>query len=87
MLGGNGSIKGDAMAPSDASLLSIQLDEHHTPETNGRMAVCRRCGFRTSSESNSRHAADQTHQAEAGRWLENQALVSRIAKSRGLLGS
>ena len=37
------------MTPSEALHLAAQLDEHHTPETNGRIPVCRRCGARTDS--------------------------------------
>jgi hypothetical protein len=36
------------MAVSEASRLGTRLDEDHIPETSGRMAVCRRCGFRTT---------------------------------------
>ncbi|HEY1465590.1 MAG TPA: hypothetical protein VGF11_00940 [Acidimicrobiales bacterium] len=86
MLESDHLIKGDLMAPSDASHVSIQLDEDHAPETNGRMPVCRRCGFRTEETSN-RHAATDGHQAKAGQWLDNQALASRVAKARGVLGS
>jgi hypothetical protein len=78
--------KGDLMAPSDTSQVSLLLDEDHAPETNGRMPVCRRCGFRTEEASN-RHAATDEHQAKAGRWLDNQALAGRVAKARGVLGS
>ncbi|HEX3795338.1 MAG TPA: hypothetical protein VG226_07645 [Acidimicrobiales bacterium] len=74
------------MAPSNASQVSIQLDEDHAPETNGRMPICRRCGFRTE-ENRSRHAATDEHQAKAGRWLDSQALAGRVAKARGVLGS
>jgi len=35
------------MASSEASYVGSQLDEHHAPETNGRMSVCRRCGTST----------------------------------------
>ena len=79
-------IKGDLMAPSDVSLLSIQLDEDHAPETNGRMTVCRRCGFRTE-ETSSRHAATEEHKVKAGRWLDNQALATRMAQSRRVPGA
>jgi hypothetical protein len=86
MLESDHLIKGDLMAPSDASQVSIQLDEDHAPETNGRMPVCRRCGFRTE-ETSSRHAATDEYQAKVGQWLDSQALASRVAKARGVLGS
>ena len=79
-------IKGDLMAPADTSQISIRLDEDHVPETNGRMPICRRCGFRTEETSN-RHAATDGHQAKVGQWLDSQALASRMAKARGVLGS
>jgi hypothetical protein len=31
----------------EALQLASRLDEHHAPETNGRMSVCRRCGAQT----------------------------------------
>lgn len=74
------------MAPSDPSHVSIRLDQDHAPETNGRMPVCRRCGFRTE-ENTTRHAATDEHQAKADRWLDSQALANRVAKARGVLGS
>jgi hypothetical protein len=79
-------IKGDLMAPSDVSKLSTQLDQDHAPETNGRMTVCRRCGVRTE-ETSSRHEATEELQVKAGRWLDSQALASRVAQSRRVPGA
>jgi hypothetical protein len=77
--------KGDIMAASEASRLGTQLDEDHVPETNGRMAVCRRCGFRTAGVRSDRHAPVEAQEAKANRWLDAQALASRVAKARGAL--
>ena len=38
---------GRTMVTADSAQTGIHLDEHHVPETNGRMSVCRRCGAQT----------------------------------------
>ncbi len=77
--------KGDIMAASEASRLGAQLDEDHVPETNGRMAVCRRCGFRTAGAMSDRHALVEAQEARATRWLDSQVQARRLAKSKGAL--
>lgn len=77
--------KGDIMAGSEASQLGTRLDEDHVPETNGRMAVCRRCGFRTAGKTSDRHAPVEAQEARANRWLDAQARARRVATSRGTL--
>ncbi len=72
------------MAASDASL-GVRLDEDHLPETNGRMAVCRRCGFRTAGMRSDRHAPVDGQEAKAKRWLDAEAHARRVAKARGAL--
>ncbi len=75
--------QGDIMAASEASRLGARLDEDHVPETNGRMAVCRRCGFRTAGVTSDRHAPVEAQEARANRWLDTQAQARRVAKARG----
>jgi hypothetical protein len=71
------------MAPLDPSQLSARLDEHHHPETNGRMSVCRRCGFRTEGELGSeQHVSAEQRPAQALRWLDGQARLGQIAHAK-----
>lgn len=71
------------MAASEAAQLGAQLDEDHAPETNSRMAVCRRCGFRTEGPSSERHAPVDVRADRASRWLGAQSQARRVAKARG----
>jgi hypothetical protein len=61
--------------------LGIRLDEHHLPETNGRMAVCRRCGAFTDGPSGN-HAPRERQLAQATQWLDTQSRINRIAGAR-----
>jgi hypothetical protein len=65
-------------APSEVSRTGAQLDEHHAAQTNGRMAVCQRCGMATDGPAG-RHAPHEKQLEKAARWLDAQALSSRIA--------
>jgi hypothetical protein len=62
--------------------LGARLDEDHAPETNGRMAVCRRCGFRTAGATNDLHALIEAEEARANRWLDAQVHARRVEKAR-----
>jgi hypothetical protein len=65
--------------PSTAAWnLGAQLDAHHHVETNGRMAVCRRCGGVTDGPEGHRHAPHDRQLVQVGQWL---ALI-RTAPSR-----
>ena len=44
-----------ALLPEGETVTGSQLDEHHAPETNGRMSVCRRCGSQTDSPAGQQH--------------------------------
>jgi hypothetical protein len=65
--------------------LGSRLDEDHAPETNGRMPVCRRCGFRTTGATSDVHALIEAEEARANQWLDAQAQVRRVAKGRDAL--
>jgi len=58
--------------------LGAQLDDHHHVETNGRMAVCRRCGGVTDSPDGHRHAPHDRQLTQIGQWLA----VTRTARTR-----
>lgn len=59
--------------------LGVQLDQHHPVETNGRMAVCRRCGGVTDSAEGHRHVPNDRQLTQIGHWLA----VTRSALTRG----
>jgi len=71
------------MATPEAAALGQRLDEDHYPQTNGRMAVCRKCGFRTTGDMADAHAPVEGQEARANRWLDVQARANRIAVVRG----
>jgi hypothetical protein len=64
--------------------VGTRLDEHHTPETNGRMSVCRKCGAQTTGPVGGRHAPQERHEARSDEWLANQSQIRRIDRARGL---
>jgi len=74
---------GETDALEDLAALELlqtaaQLDEHHAPETNGRMAICRRCGMQTVGPTGG-HAPRAPQLAQAKRWLAGQSITQRIA--------
>ncbi len=75
------------MAASEESSMGTQLDQDHLPETNGRMAVCRRCGFRTAGVTSDRHAPIGAQEAKATQWLDGQAHARRVTKAKRALNT
>ena len=71
------------MASPEALQLGARLDEHHLPETNGRIAVCRRCGGRTDSPLGGKHVPDERQLARIVAWLDAQSRIGRIARVNG----
>ena len=67
------------------SAVGARLDEHHAPETNGRMAVCRRCGTQTDSPEGRQHVPSERQLTRSSDWLEKEGRASRIDKARYLL--
>jgi hypothetical protein len=63
--------------------MGSRLDSHHTPETNGRMSICRRCGAQTDGPEGL-HIPDERQLERALRWLDAESLSRGIerAKSR-----
>ena len=74
---------GEIVASPEALQMGSRLDEHHAPETNGEMSVCRRCGARTDSPKG-RHLPDERQLDRALRWLDAQSLSGGIDKRRGV---
>lgn len=65
------------LSPAAASI-AARLDADHVPETNGRMAICRRCGTRTDGPSGN-HMPSEQQLAQTDHWLDIRALATRIA--------
>jgi hypothetical protein len=65
--------------------LSERLDQDHAPETNGRMAVCRRCGFRAESKTGEHHVLVDGQQTRVQSWLGGRATANRLTKAREAL--
>jgi hypothetical protein len=74
------------MASPAALQLGARLDKHHLPETNGRIAVCRRCGGRTDSPLGRKHVPDERQLARIIAWLDAQSRINRIARVNGSTG-
>ena len=72
------------MVSPEAQQLGSRLDEHHAPETNGWMSVCRRCGAQTDGPKG-RHLPNERQLERALHWLDKQSQSGRIdrARSRG----
>lgn len=68
------------MSEPDTSELGARLDEHHTPETNGRMAICRRCGGVTDGPEG-RHNPHACQIDRLAGWLEGQSRLAGIARA------
>lgn len=73
------------MTSSEVSDVGSRLDEHHPPETNGRMAVCRRCGALTDTPKGDHHKPDERQLVRSSEWLDRQASAIRLERSLALL--
>ena len=71
-----------AIVSSHVSLLGARLDEDHLPETNRRMAVCRRCGAQTESPLGRHHVPHEKRLMRAEQWLDAQVRIRRIDRTR-----
>lgn len=72
------------MISAESSQVGIQLDEHHAPETNGRMSVCRRCGALTDSPMGMNHAPHPSQVDRSNQWLIAQSRLRQIDRAREL---
>jgi hypothetical protein len=70
------------MVPSDPRDVGVRLDEHHPPETNGRMSVCRRCGFRTDGPEGLHHHPSGRQEGPSEGWLVAQVHLTSIEHAR-----
>lgn len=67
--------------------VAAQLDQHHLPETNGRIPVCRRCGARTDSPTGSHHVLSEGRASRWSDWLTAQSRLLDIEHSKLLRGT
>ena len=74
------------MSTASASQAGSQLDDHHEPETNGRMAVCRRCGSQTDSPAGRHHMPAERQVIRSGEWLVAQSKIRQIDHMREARG-
>jgi hypothetical protein len=70
------------MTSSESLRVAADLDEHHAPETNQRIAVCRRCGARTDGPTGSHHVLQESQVSKSREWLSAQSRLRDIANSR-----
>ena len=70
------------MVSLEATQISARLDQDHLPETNGRMAVCRRCGARVDNPLGHHHLASEGQLARSHQWLDAQARLRHIKRER-----
>jgi hypothetical protein len=75
---------GGIMISNDTSHLATQLDEHHAPETNGRMSICRRCGARTDGPAGRHHLPNERQVVRSSEWLVAQVRQTHIDRAREL---
>jgi hypothetical protein len=62
--------------------VAAQLDEHHTPDTNGRIPVCHTCGARTDSPMGEHHVLQEGRVNRSTEWLDAQSRMRAIARSQ-----
>jgi hypothetical protein len=74
------------MDASEASYVGTRLDDHHSPETNGRMSVCRRCGSQTDGTEGLHHKPSDRQLERSNSWLMAQFHQGRIDSVRQLRG-
>lgn len=63
------------MTCAEALLLGARLDEDHSPVTNGRMSVCRRCGTYTDGPQGRHHVPSEPRLDRAQQWLDAISLA------------
>jgi hypothetical protein len=72
------------MTTAEVDTVGRQLDAHHAPETNGRMAVCRRCGSRTDSPEGGHHMPPERQLIRSSEWLVAQSRLVDIARAKAM---
>jgi hypothetical protein len=70
------------MISAESPHVGLQLDEHHAPETNGRMSVCRKCGALTDSPAGLHHTPHASQMNRSSQWLTAQSRLLQIDQAR-----
>ncbi|MGO8827079.1 MAG: hypothetical protein ACLQU9_17820 [Acidimicrobiales bacterium] len=70
------------MTSPESLHLAAQLDQHHAPETNGRIPVCRRCGARTDGPTGTHHVVQEGRENRSREWLVAQSRLADIAQAQ-----
>ena len=70
------------MTSPESLHLAAQLDQHHAPETNGRIPVCRRCGARTDGPTGTHHVLQEGREGRSREWLVAQSRLADIAQAQ-----
>ena len=70
--------EGRIVVSPEASQIGARLDDHHAPETNRRMAICRRCGAQTNGPDGRHHVPNERRLPRYNDWLDAQTLTSSI---------
>jgi hypothetical protein len=70
------------MTSSECLHVAAQLDEHHTPATNGRIPVCHTCGARTDGPTGEHHVLQEGRVNRSTEWLDAQTRIRAIAHSQ-----
>jgi hypothetical protein len=70
------------MFTPEATNVAARLDEHHAPETNGRMSVCRRCGALTNGPAGLHHIPPERQLSRSNDWLIAQSRLVDIERAR-----
>jgi hypothetical protein len=74
------------MTSTESLHVAAQLDEHHTPDTNGRIPVCHTCGARTDGPMGEHHLIAESGVGRSSEWLVAQSRLQDIAQARLLRG-
>ena len=69
------------MAPEGELHTGGQLDQDHSPETNGRMPICRRCGSRTDGAEGEHHLPSERQSTRMREWLVAESRKVDIKRS------
>ena len=66
------------MPPEEENHTGSQLDQDHSPETNGRMSVCRRCGSQTDGSIGRYHMPSERQMTRIRAWLVAESKKQHI---------
>jgi hypothetical protein len=69
------------MSPTAETETATLLDQDHLPETNGRMAVCRRCGSQTDGPG-LHHLPAERQMARIQSWLVAETTKLHVQQAK-----